>query len=80
MTIGTNNGTSTFGGTIQDGGGTMALVKTGNGVFTLSGPSTYSGGTTVAAGKLYVTGSLLARATSRSPRPPPLAAPARSAT
>jgi autotransporter-associated beta strand protein len=41
---------STFGGTIANTTGTVALVKTGAGNLTLSGTGTYDGGTTVLGG------------------------------
>ncbi|MEI8071321.1 MAG: autotransporter-associated beta strand repeat-containing protein, partial [Planctomycetota bacterium] len=43
---------ATFAGTIQNGSGTIALVKTGSGTQTLSGTNTYTGATTVSAGVL----------------------------
>ncbi|MEO6848172.1 MAG: autotransporter-associated beta strand repeat-containing protein [Chthoniobacterales bacterium] len=43
-----------FGGVIQDGVGTVALVKTGTGWLTLNNANTYSGGTTLAAGRLFL--------------------------
>ena len=45
---------TTFAGVIEDGFGTVSLVKTGDGDFRLTGTNTYSGGTTVSAGALYV--------------------------
>jgi fibronectin-binding autotransporter adhesin len=45
---------TTFGGVIEDGLGTVALVKTGAGSLTLSGTNTYSGGTTLAAGTVVI--------------------------
>ena len=47
-----------FSGTISDGAGTIALVKTGGNTQILSGSGTYSGGVTVNAGTLQVTGAL----------------------
>lgn len=47
-----------FSGTISDGIGTIALVKTGGNTQILSGSGTYSGGVTVNAGTLQVTGAL----------------------
>jgi len=42
-----------YGGTIQNGGGTLALTKEGTGALTLSGgPNTYSGDTSISAGTL----------------------------
>ena len=50
-----NDGTSTtFGGLLQDGTGTLALTKIGAGAMTLSTANTYSGGTTVQAGALVI--------------------------
>ena len=46
-----------YSGQLADGGGTLALVKQGNGMLTLgptSAPSTYSGGTTVQGGTLQL--------------------------
>jgi autotransporter-associated beta strand protein len=59
--IGLHNGSyysSTYGGAIQDGAGTVALTKTGTGLQTLSGASTYTGATTINGGTLSITGSL----------------------
>lgn len=47
-----------FGGAIQNGVGTMGLIKTGTGLNTLSGTNTYSGQTTILGGVLSITGSL----------------------
>ncbi|MGA2031189.1 MAG: autotransporter-associated beta strand repeat-containing protein [Thermoguttaceae bacterium] len=61
LTIGTANGgtfgSSAFGGNLANGagGGVLALLKTGNATFTLSGSNTYSGGTTVGSGTLIAT-------------------------
>lgn len=49
-----NSANSSFGGNIVDGGGPVALVKTGAGSLFLSGTNTYSGGTNVEAGTLVV--------------------------
>ena len=54
LTIGSNGGTSTFSGTIQDPAGPLALYKTGSGTFTLAGSSTYAGGTTMNNGVLVL--------------------------
>ena len=43
---------TTFSGTLQNGGGTVALTKSGTGTLTLSGTNTYTGATTVNAGTL----------------------------
>jgi autotransporter-associated beta strand protein len=56
----TNNGntSSTFGGVIQNGSGTVELTKQGTGTLTLSGANTFTGTTNVAAGTLQITGSI----------------------
>ena len=54
LTIGVSSALSAFGGTIRDGSGTLALVKTGAGVLTLSGTNTYSGDTTINQGTLQL--------------------------
>ena len=57
LTIGDNNGASTFSGTIADGGNSNALglVKTGSGTLTLAGANAYDGNTTVSKGILVLT-------------------------
>jgi autotransporter-associated beta strand protein len=54
LTVGATNDSGTFSGVIQDGGGTVALTKTGTGTETLSGTNTYSGATTINAGTLSI--------------------------
>jgi autotransporter-associated beta strand protein len=49
LTVGTDNTNTTYAGTISGSGG---LVKTGTGIFTLSGTNTFGGGTTVSGGVL----------------------------
>ena len=58
FTVGDNNQTSSFGGSINDGNGTIALTKTGTGTLTLSGSNSYSGNTTINGGRLNISGSL----------------------
>ena len=59
LTVGNNNASSTFAGTIKNTSGTLSLVKTGSGALLLSGNNTYAGGTTVAAGGLLLGGGSL---------------------
>nr|WP_244646063.1 autotransporter domain-containing protein [Bradyrhizobium campsiandrae] len=58
LTAGSDNTTSTFIGTIQDGLGATSFVKTGTGTLTLTGASTYTGATTINGGTLEVEGSI----------------------
>ena len=65
LTTGGDNTSTTFAGTLADCGcvfaNTLALTKTGSGVFTLTGNNTYTGGTTVNAGTLAIaTGGAIA--------------------
>src|SRR5581483_992237 len=57
LVVGNNDASSTFGGILQNGAGTLALTKTGAGTLTLSGANTYTGNTTVNQGKLVTTTS-----------------------
>ena len=64
LTLGASDASSTFGGSIKDGGvsvygwttgaATVALTKTGTGALALTGSSNYSGGTTVSNGTLQI--------------------------
>lgn len=56
LTVGADNGNSTFGGILQNGAGSLALTKIGNGTFTLTNANTYTGNTTIGAGTLALTG------------------------
>ncbi len=52
LTVGDNNTTSTFGGIIQNGSGTVSLTKMGSGTLTLTNTNTHTGGTTISGGSL----------------------------
>ncbi|MFO1522426.1 MAG: autotransporter-associated beta strand repeat-containing protein [Kiritimatiellia bacterium] len=56
LTLGAGNATSTFSGVIQNGSGTMTLVKNGTGTFTVTGVNTYTGGTTPVSGNTFEIG------------------------
>jgi autotransporter-associated beta strand protein len=65
LTVGSGNAAGDFSGTIENTGGTLALLKTGSGELILSGSDGYTGGTAVNAGELYVmNSSALAKGTS----------------
>ena len=53
-TVGGNNATTTFSGTIIDGGTKSGLTKAGTGMLTLSAANTFSGGTIINAGTLTI--------------------------
>jgi len=56
LTIGKNNGSGTFSGTIKNTSGTLSITKVGSGTQTLSGGSNliYTGATSVSAGTLIL--------------------------
>ncbi|MDF3812806.1 MULTISPECIES: autotransporter-associated beta strand repeat-containing protein [Rhodopseudomonas] len=54
LSAGGLNQSSTFSGVIQNGAGTVGLVKSGTGTLTLTGANTYTGGTSVSAGTLQI--------------------------
>lgn len=60
LTLGDGNANGSFGGTIVNTAGSLALTKTGSGTQTLGGANTYSGPTLVNEGRLFVNGSLAA--------------------
>ena len=52
FTVGSNDATGSFTGTLRNTAGTLALVKVGAGTLSLSGTNTYVGGTTLSGGRL----------------------------
>lgn len=55
LTVGSDNSSTTFSGTLADGGAaSLALTKIGAGSVTLSGSNSFSGATTISAGTLQV--------------------------
>ena len=60
LTLGSNNGTGVFAGTIQDGGASNAisLIKIGTGEQTLGGALNYTGATNILGGRLNVNSPL----------------------
>jgi fibronectin-binding autotransporter adhesin len=63
LTTGGDNASQTFSGILSDGSGTLSVVKTGTGIWTLGGNNPYSGGTLISGGTLQIgnggaTGSL----------------------
>jgi autotransporter-associated beta strand protein len=68
--IGGNNASTTFNGTIMDGtvaGASVSITKVGTGTLTLTGTNTYTGPTTVSNGVLLVNGSITNSATNDGP-------------
>lgn len=56
LTVGNNNGSGNFAGSISNANGTIGLTKVGTGTQTLSGANTHTGVTTVNAGTLVLSG------------------------
>lgn len=57
LILGDNDQTATFGGTIVNGAGSVAITKIGAGSQTFSGANTYTGATTISAGTLVLVSS-----------------------
>lgn len=57
LTLSPSSGTTTFGGSLQNGFSTLTLIKSGSGTQVLTGASTYSGNTTVSGGTLVMNGT-----------------------
>ena len=57
LTVGDNDQTATYGGTLRNNGGALALTKRGAGTQTLTGANNYTGPTNVNAGSLLINGS-----------------------
>ncbi len=54
LTVGVNNGSGTFTGTIENSNNALSVIKQGTGTQTLSGSIGYKGGTTVSGGRLVL--------------------------
>ena len=67
LTVGNDNTSTTFNGTLADGTSILALVKTGTGTLALPGVNTYTGSTTINAGSLIVDGSIASAQTVVNP-------------
>jgi len=57
LTIGVDNGSSTFDGTIENSSSTGNIVKTGSGSINLTGANSYTGTTIISAGTLTLSGN-----------------------
>jgi autotransporter-associated beta strand protein len=66
LTVTPTSSSTTFGGTITDNAGSVAVVKAGTTTLALTGNNTYSGGTTVNGGTLLINSDASLGATSGS--------------
>jgi len=57
LTVGSGNGSSTFGTLFQDGAGRLGFTKAGTGVATITNLNNYSGNTLVGGGTLILSGT-----------------------
>lgn len=57
LTVGDNDQGGNYGGVIQNGSGSVALTKIGNGTLTLSGAISYGGATAINGGVLQLSGA-----------------------
>ncbi|MCX6965131.1 MAG: autotransporter-associated beta strand repeat-containing protein, partial [Verrucomicrobia bacterium] len=63
LTMGADNSSTTFSGTIQNGGAAaLAITKNGTGTLTLAGTNTYTGATTVNGGTLQLSSNITSSA------------------
>ena len=54
LTVNLASGSNTYGGSLANGSGTLALATSGSGILNLSASNTYTGGTTIGGGTLQV--------------------------
>ena len=63
LTVGQNDGSSTFSGVLANGSAILSLTKTGAGTQVFSGTNTYTGTTTISSGTLVLSGPNTTRGT-----------------